>query len=209
MGLMEGIPNTIPVASEDFIFAAITEELGLCFSLCLILICLSTFIMFINIATKIREPFYKLLAAGFGIEYIFQVFLTIGGGTKFIPLTGVTLPLVSYGGSSVLCTLVVFHVIQGIYVLKQAESKESEEEYYEDEEPDQETAYAEDEYYDEEDEEYYDDDRYYDEDEYYEDDEYYDEEDDEYYDDVEDYDEDEYYDDDDYRLDIPEEYFKK
>lgn len=121
LGLMEGIPHTIPVSCEDMIFSAITEELGLCFSLCLILICLSTFIMFINIATKIKNPFYKLLATGFGVEYIFQVFLTIGGGTKFIPLTGVTLPLVSYGGSSVLCTLVIFHIIQGIYVLRQTE----------------------------------------------------------------------------------------
>lgn len=125
MGLMEGIPNTIPVASEDFIFSAITEELGMCFAICILLICLSTFIMFINVATRIKEPFYKLLAVGFGIEYIFQVFLTVGGGTKFIPLTGVTLPLISYGGSSVLCTIVVFHIIQAIYILKQEEMQEA------------------------------------------------------------------------------------
>lgn len=125
LGLMEGIPHTIPVSSEDMIFAAITEELGMCFSLCIILICLTTFIMFINIATKIRDPFYKLMATGFGVQYIFQVFLTIGGGTKFIPLTGVTLPLISYGGSSVLCSLIIFHVIQGIYVLKQTEGEMS------------------------------------------------------------------------------------
>lgn len=159
LGLMEGIPNTIPVSSEDMIFAAITEELGLCFSLCMILICLSTFIMFINIATKIRDPFYKLLATGFGVQYIFQVFLTIGGGTKFIPLTGVTLPLVSYGGSSVLCSVVIFHVIQGIYVLKQTEDSAQEEEWSgemdaydseEDYEQDYEEDYEEDEWYDDE-----------------------------------------------------------
>lgn len=167
LGLMEGIPNTIPVAAEDMIFAAITEELGLFFSLCIILICLSTFIMFINIATKIREPFYKLLATGFGIEYIFQVFLTIGGGTKFIPLTGVTLPLMSYGGSSVLCSIVVFHIIQGIYVLKQAEPREEHPEEYEDTIRDDEA------------DAYYENDEYGDN-EYYEDGEY---EDDEYYDD--------------------------
>lgn len=183
LGLFEGIPNTIPVASEDFIFAAITEELGMAFSLCLILICLSTFIMFVNIATKIREPFYQLLAVGFGIEYIFQVFLTIGGGTKFIPLTGVTLPLVSYGGSSVLCTIVILHIIQGIYVLRQSESGEFPGNY---DEYDEEDRYEEDRYDDE-----YDDDEYYD-DEYYEDD-YYEEDGIEY--------------DDDYRLEIPEEFF--
>ncbi|MCR5607818.1 MAG: FtsW/RodA/SpoVE family cell cycle protein, partial [Lachnospiraceae bacterium] len=45
-----------------------------------------------------------------------QVFLTIGGAIKFIPSTGVTLPLISYGGSSVLSTLIIFSVIQGMYV---------------------------------------------------------------------------------------------
>lgn len=128
MGLMEGIPDKIPVSAEDMVFSAITEELGMFFSLCLILICLSTFIMFINLATKITAPFYKLLALGFGIEYMFQVFLTIGGGTKFIPLTGVTLPLVSYGGSSVFCSLMIFAIIQGIYILKQDEAQEDEDE---------------------------------------------------------------------------------
>ena len=143
MGLMEGIPDTIPVSSEDMIFSAITEELGLFFSLCLLLICLSTFILFINIATRIREPFYKLLATGLGIEYIFQVFLTVGGGTKFIPLTGVTLPLVSYGGSSVLCSIIMFQIIQGIYVLKPTEDWQEPEEvdYGEDYDEEYDTEY--------------------------------------------------------------------
>ncbi len=56
------------------------------------------FLMIKNIALKIKKPFYKLIALGLGTEYAFQVFLTIGGATKFIPMTGVTLPLVSYGG---------------------------------------------------------------------------------------------------------------
>lgn len=169
MGLMEGMPQTIPVASEDFIFSAITEELGMCFSFCMILICLSTFIMFINIATKIREPFYKLVATGLGIGYIFQVFLTIGGGSKFIPLTGVTLPLVSYGGSSVLCSIIIFQIIQGIYVLKAKEDQIPYEEEEEDEEPkeEDEEAYG-DELYEEYDDEY--DGEYDDEAGYYDDD---------------------------------------
>ena len=58
-----------------------------------------------------------LVAVGIGVIYIFQNFLTIGGGTKFIPLTGVTLPLVSYGGSSVLSTIIMFAIIEGLYVL--------------------------------------------------------------------------------------------
>ena len=60
--------------------------------------------------------FYKYVAVGLAVLYGFQVFLTIGGVTKFIPLTGVTLPLVSYGGTSVLVTIVMFSIIQGLYI---------------------------------------------------------------------------------------------
>lgn len=132
LGLLGGIPDKIPVADEDLIFSAMTEELGLLFTICIIFVCLTTFIMFINIATRIKRPFYKLLAVGFGVEYGFQVFLTIGGGTKFIPLTGVTLPLISYGGSSLLATMIIFSIIQGIYIMRrdEGEADEMEEEYY-------------------------------------------------------------------------------
>lgn len=123
MGLMQGAANTIPVGIEDFIFAAIAEELGLIFALCMILICLSCYVMFLNIAMQLRDTFYKLVALGLGTCYIFQIFLTIGGVTKFIPLTGVTLPLVSYGGSSVLSTIIMFSIIQGLYVLREDEEE--------------------------------------------------------------------------------------
>lgn len=123
LGLYKGAPDTIPVASEDFVFSAISEELGLIFALCLILICLSCYIMFLNIAMQLHDMFYKLVALGLGTCYIFQVFLTIGGAVKFIPSTGVTLPLVSYGGSSVLSTLIMFAIIQGLYILREDEEK--------------------------------------------------------------------------------------
>ena len=74
-----------------------------------------------QIAAGLNDKFYQLTAFGIGVTYIFQVFLTIGGGTKFIPLTGVTLPLVSYGGSSVLTTLIMFSVIEGLHMIKQEE----------------------------------------------------------------------------------------
>ena len=101
---------------SDFIFSAIAEELGILFSLCLILIYISCFVMIMQIAMSMRDEFYRLTAVGLGITYIFQIFLTIGGGIKFIPLTGVTLPFISYGGSSVLSTIVMFAVLQGIYL---------------------------------------------------------------------------------------------
>lgn len=117
MGLGEGMPKAIPVVESDFIFSAICEELGTFFGLCLILVEISCFIMFVNISLKMQKRFYKLTALGLSIEYIFQVFLTIGGVTKFIPSTGVTLPLVSYGGSSIISTVILFSIIQGMYVL--------------------------------------------------------------------------------------------
>ena len=82
--------------------------------------------MIVTIALKIRNPFYKLIALGLGTEYAFQVFLTIGGVTKFIPMTGVTLPLVSYGGSSVMCTILMLAIIQGLYILREDEDEEIE-----------------------------------------------------------------------------------
>ena len=93
--------------------------------------------MFLNIAMQLRDSFYKLVALGLGTCYIFQTFLTIGGVTKFIPSTGVTLPLVSYGGTSVLSTIIMFAIIQGLYVLREDEEEDIERKNYrEDELPD-------------------------------------------------------------------------
>ena len=117
MGLGQGLPESVPVVESDFIFSAISEELGVVFALCLILVYISSFIMFINIALKMKNQFYKLCAFGLGVVVMFQVFICIGGATKFIPSTGVTLPLVSYGGSSLIATVIIFAVIQGMYVL--------------------------------------------------------------------------------------------
>lgn len=116
LGLGKGLPNSIPVVESDFVFSAISEEFGGIVAFCIVLICLSCFIMFINIAMKMKRTFYKLTALGLSIVYGFQLFLTIGGVTKFIPSTGVTLPLISYGGSSVFSTIIIFCIIQGLYV---------------------------------------------------------------------------------------------
>ena len=125
-GLFQGKADAIPVAETDFIFSAICEEMGLIFALCIILIFLSCYVMFLNIAMQLHNRFYKLVALGLGTCFIFQSFLTIGGVTKFIPSTGVTLPLISYGGSSVLSTLIMFAIIQGLYILREDEEEDIE-----------------------------------------------------------------------------------
>ncbi len=123
MGLFQGMPDKIPVVESDFVFAAISEEMGGAFAMCLVLVCASCYLMFLNIAMQMKDQFYKLIALGLGTVYGFQIFLTIGGVTKFIPSTGVTLPLVSYGGSSLLSTVIIFAIIQGLYILRQDEEE--------------------------------------------------------------------------------------
>lgn len=127
-GLFQGSPTAIPIVEQDFMFSAVTEELGGIFSICLILVCLSCFIMILNIAMRLSNPFYRLVALGLGTMYAVQVFLTVGGTMKFIPLTGVTLPFVSYGGSSMLSTLIMFAIIQGLYILREDEEESIEKE---------------------------------------------------------------------------------
>ncbi len=127
-GLCMGKANTIPVASSDFIFSAICEELGVIFGLALILVLVSIFISFANVAMKCRNPFYKYVAFGFASIFSIQTLLNLGGVTKFIPSTGVTLPLISYGVSSVLSTLIIFSIVQGVYVITSKEADKIEKE---------------------------------------------------------------------------------
>ena len=121
LGLFRGKPETIPVVVSDFVFSAISEELGALFAIALILVYFSCFLMFINISLQLVKPFYKLVAMGLSTAYGIQLFLCIGGVIKLIPHTGVTMPLISYGGSSILSTIIIFAVIQGLYLLRQRE----------------------------------------------------------------------------------------
>lgn len=114
MGLYQGNPSAIPYVEADFIFSSICEELGVVFGICLILVCLSCFVRMMDNAIRQKDRFHQLLVSGLGIMYIFQMFLTVGGGIKFIPLTGVTLPFVSYGGSSVMTTMIMFFIVQAL-----------------------------------------------------------------------------------------------
>ncbi len=101
-GLKRGYPYLIPASSTDFIFSSLCEELGFLGGFALIL----TFLLFsyrgFRIALSSSDEFIQLLASGITIIFSLQTFIILGGVTKLIPLTGLTLPFVSYGGSSLL-----------------------------------------------------------------------------------------------------------
>ncbi len=123
MGLYQGNPTSIPYVEEDFIFSAIAEEMGVLFSILLILVCISVFVSFMILAIRFRNVYYRLICVGLAVVYIFQIFLTIGGGTRFIPLTGVTLPLISSGGSSILSTIIIFFIMMGLSLVQVEEEE--------------------------------------------------------------------------------------
>ncbi len=120
MGLNRGLPTSIPVVNSDFVFSAISEEMGGVIAICIILIYASCFVMFLNIALDKEDAFYRLLAIGFAVMFSFQVILSIGGVIKFIPSTGVTLPLISMGGSSALSVVLMFMILQGVSLVGKA-----------------------------------------------------------------------------------------
>lgn len=121
MGLLGGNPKAIPLVDRDFIFSSICEEMGVITGICLVLICILSFLCMTEIAVHVKDNFYQLIVYGIAVVYLFQIFLTIGGGIKFIPLTGVTLPFVSYGGSSAMTTMFMYFIVQGIYLKMQEE----------------------------------------------------------------------------------------
>ena len=101
-GLGLGVPTRIPVVETDFIFAAIGEELGLLGTTAILVSYILLIGSGLRIAIRTEEPFEKLLATGLTTLLGLQAFIIIGGTTRLLPLTGVTLPFVSYGGSSLL-----------------------------------------------------------------------------------------------------------
>ncbi len=101
----------IPVPESDFIYAVITNELGLVGAAGLLMVYLLFIGRGLQIAMMARDSFSKLLATGLSFIVAMQVFVIVGGVTRVIPLTGVTLPLVAYGGSSVVMNFVLLALL--------------------------------------------------------------------------------------------------
>lgn len=101
-GVGLGSPNIVPIAHSDFIFSTIAEETGLVGSLALILLLALFMLRCFAIARNAATHFQRYLAAGLTVMLTFQSILIIGGNIRFFPITGVPLPFLSYGGSSLL-----------------------------------------------------------------------------------------------------------
>jgi cell division protein FtsW (lipid II flippase) len=110
-GLSLGSPGRIPAVTTDFIFAAIGEELGLLGTVAIVTAFLLMVGVGLRIAIQARSDFEKLLATGLTVCLGVQTFIILGGVTRLVPLTGITLPFVSYGGSSLLANYILLALL--------------------------------------------------------------------------------------------------
>ena len=114
MGLGEGTPRRIPLYHSDFVFASLTEEFGLIFAIGLLAVYVLIIMRGLTVAMNARTSFHSLTAFGIVTMLGLQTMLIVGGNTKLLPLTGVTLPLVAYGGSSLVSTFASIGILLGI-----------------------------------------------------------------------------------------------
>ncbi|MGL6173568.1 MAG: FtsW/RodA/SpoVE family cell cycle protein [Cellulosilyticaceae bacterium] len=116
-GLTRGIPTKIPFVTTDYIFAAIAEEFGNLFAIVVILCYLAIILQGLKIALMQKERFQLFVCIGIVALLGFQVFIILGGVLKIIPLTGITVPFVSYGGTSLLVSVGMIGIL-GILAYK-------------------------------------------------------------------------------------------
>ena len=113
-GLGQGRPDLIPAAHTDFIFSALGQELGLMGAAAILLCFLLLVGRGLKIALAQRDDFSQLLAAGLTVILGIQTFIILGGVTRLLPLTGITLPFMSYGGSSLLSNFILIGLLARI-----------------------------------------------------------------------------------------------
>jgi cell division protein FtsW len=119
-GVGQGAPYYIPVVHSDFVFAAVAEEWGLTGALSLVAVFMLLAYRGMLQAMTSSRPFLSYLAAGITLLFALQALLIMGGVTKLLPLTGITLPFISYGGSSFL----IGSIMLGLLIYMSAESSE-------------------------------------------------------------------------------------
>lgn len=113
-GLGNGSPYYIPEVHSDFIFAAICEEMGVFGGVAVILLFFLISYRCFKISIMTNDPYDKAVSFGVTVMFALQTFIIIGGVTKMIPLTGITLPFVSYGGTSIVISFASLGIIQAI-----------------------------------------------------------------------------------------------
>lgn len=113
-GLGLGHPGYVAVNESDFIFSVICEEMGLLMGLAILILHFLLFYRSIRSAIHAENNFTKLLTAGLSVMIATQTLVIVGGVTGFIPLTGITLPFVSYGGTSLLISFLALSIIQKV-----------------------------------------------------------------------------------------------
>ncbi len=116
MGLTRGSPKLIPAYHTDYIFAVICEEFGVIVGVCIIAFYLVFIIRGAMIALNAPDRFTMLVAFGCTVLITLQSFIIIAGVIKLIPLTGITLPFVSYGGSSMIASMMLLGILEGVAI---------------------------------------------------------------------------------------------
>lgn len=111
-GLGLGHPHFIPLAYNDFIFPAIVEEMGIFAGIGIIMLFMILVYRGFKIAIIQDNKFYKILALGISVLFGIQSFIILGGVLKLIPLTGITLPFIAYGGTSIISSFIALGILQ-------------------------------------------------------------------------------------------------